>query len=70
MNKPILKVRLSEILKERQMTQKKLAEQTGLSENAISKLAGGSPRQIRLDTLARVTELLDVGIEELFAKVD
>lgn len=63
-----VRLRLAEILDERQMTQKQLAEMVGLSENAISKLVGGSPRQIRLDTIDRLATALGVTIEDLFIR--
>ena len=63
-----VRLRLAEILDERQMTQKQLAEMVGLSENAISKLVGGSPRQIRLDTIDRLATALGVSIEDLFIR--
>lgn len=68
MSQGAVRLRLAEILDERQMTQKQLAEMVGLSENAISKLVGGSPRQIRLDTIDRLATALGVTIEDLFVR--
>jgi len=56
---PAVRLRLGEILRERGMTQKQLAGISGLSENAVSKLTG-RPRQIRLDTIDRVCEVLEI----------
>jgi len=58
-------IRLSEILTERKMTQKELAEGVGLSENTISKIANGSPRQVRLENLRAICLFLNVEIGDL-----
>ncbi len=54
-----VRLRLSEILKERGMKQMDLAVKTGLSENTISDLVS-SVRQVRLDTIAKICDALDV----------
>jgi DNA-binding Xre family transcriptional regulator len=59
------RLRLAEILRERNITQTKLAEMTGISENAISKLVG-SPVQIRLDTVDKICRALNISKDELF----
>lgn len=64
-----VRLRLAEILDKRNMTQKELSERTGLSENAISKLAG-YPRQIRLDTIDVICRALDIDPGELIVLED
>jgi putative transcriptional regulator len=54
-----VRFRLSDILKERGMKQNDLAAKTGLSVNAVSKMTG-YVRQVRLDTIARICDVLDV----------
>lgn len=61
-----VRVRLADILAERGMKQKELAEKVKLSENAVSKLVTGRPRQIRLDTIERLCESLEIMPGELF----
>lgn len=60
-----VRIRLSEILKERNMRQIELAKRTGLSENAISDLTANAVRQIRLDTLAKICDALDIQLSDL-----
>ena len=55
MTKGVVRVRLSEILEELDLTQIRFSLDSGLSANAVSKLTG-HPRQIRLDTLATLVE--------------
>jgi DNA-binding Xre family transcriptional regulator len=55
----MIRIRLSEILKQREMTQKDLAEKAGVSRNAISRLTG-NPRQVSLTTIDRVCTALDI----------
>lgn len=62
-----VRLRLAEILSERNMTQVELAQKTGLSENAISKLTG-SPRQIRMDTIEQICRTLGIAPGDLFVR--
>lgn len=59
--------RLDEILKERRMTQKALAAKAGLSENAMTKLVN-NPRQVRISTIGRLVDVLEIPIEDLFTR--
>jgi DNA-binding Xre family transcriptional regulator len=61
------RLRLAEILRERNLTQTKLAEMTGISENAISKLIG-SPKQIRLETVGIICRALNISVGELIVR--
>lgn len=58
-------LRLKEVLKEKEMTGKELAEKVGLSETAMSNIVKGQslPRQ---EALLKIAETLDVDIRELF----
>jgi putative transcriptional regulator len=64
-----VRLRLAEILREREMTQKELAALCGVSENAISKLVG-SPRQIRLDTIDVICKALDLEPGDLIVRIE
>jgi putative transcriptional regulator len=61
-----VRLRLSDILKERSMRQIELAAKSGLSENTISDLTNNAVRQIRLDTLAKICDSLDLKPGDLF----
>lgn len=60
-----VRLRVAELLKARGMTQRQLAAELDMSTNAVSKLVA-APRQIRLDTIGRLCEVLDVQVEQLF----
>jgi DNA-binding Xre family transcriptional regulator len=62
-----VRLRLLEILKDKNISQVKLSEMTGLSKNAISKLIG-SPRQIRLDTIDSLCRALSIEPGDLFLR--
>lgn len=63
-----VRIRLADLLNERKMSQRELAEKTGISENTISKIAGGSPRQMRLETIDLICEALGVEIGDLIVR--
>ncbi len=63
-----VRVRLSDLLTERKMSQRELAEITGISENTISKIAGGSPRQLRLETIDMICEALGIDVGDLIVR--
>lgn len=60
-----MKMRLKPLLKRRDMTQKELADRTGLSNPFVSLLATGQ-RRASPDTLERLARELGVGIADLF----
>ena len=62
-----VRLRLDDLRKARGMSQKELAKKAGVSENTISKLIG-RPRQIRLDTIDRLCDALNVEPGELFVR--
>lgn len=63
-----VRLRLGEILRERQMTQKDFAEMSGLSEMAVSKIVN-QPAQIRLDTIDTICDALNVDVTDLIYRV-
>lgn len=60
-----VRLRLSEILKERGMSQTELANKTGLSKNAISQLCR-KPCRIGFDTIEMLIKALDIPLCDLF----
>lgn len=63
-----VRLRLSEILRERGLTQKEFSELSGLSENAVSNIVN-QPAQIRLETIDVICDTLDITPEDLFVRV-
>jgi DNA-binding Xre family transcriptional regulator len=58
-------VRVPEILKEKGWTATYLMRKSGLSWPTIQGLASGKPMNIKLDTIQKLCDALDVGIEDL-----
>lgn len=55
--------RIKELLKERNMTQKELAQKIGISTVSLNRYMTGNPS---VSSLEKVAEALNVGISELF----
>lgn len=68
MPRGVVRLRLSEILKEMGVTQKKFSEMTGISRHSISNLLS-DPRQIRFDSLAAFIEATGKDISELLVYI-
>lgn len=67
----MIKLRLQEILKEREMLQKDLARSTGLSESSISDMVRGIRSTVNLEQLEKVMEFLEiVDYNEIFEKAE
>lgn len=60
----IYTMRIKEILKQKGMTQKDLADRMGVAEISLSRSINGNPN---LSTLEKIADALNVKIEELFA---
>lgn len=56
----ILKVRLNEILKERDMTQKELAELSGLRANTISEITKNIRESVNRTHLGKIAKALEI----------
>lgn len=61
-----IRLRLSDILKEKGLTQRQASAFTGISENGISKLTAAGVRQIKLDTILSLCAGLDIKPKDLF----
>jgi putative transcriptional regulator len=62
-------VRLDVALARRKMRSRELAEQLGMTEQAMSLLRSGRARGVRFDTLARICAILDAQPGELLEYV-
>ena len=64
-----IKNRLQEVLEARNMTISDLQRKTGLSYPSVHHLVTSTPKSIRLDTLARLCDALDVEVGDLLERV-
>lgn len=55
-----VKVKVKEILEERRVTQKKLAELSGIRESTISDIVRGSRTVINFEHLSKIAEALGI----------
>jgi len=62
---PLISIKLKEILKERDLSQRELARMTGLRPNRISHLCSDNVDRVYLSTLETVCKVLDIDIQEL-----
>ena len=61
----MLAKRVKEYRKQKRWTQQKLAEKTGLSFNTITKIEQGIGDSPTLKTLLKLSEALEIGLDEL-----
>lgn len=62
----IIRIRLKDILEERKLKQKELAEMTGIREFTISDICRGSRTVMNFDHIAKIAEALEISdIREL-----
>lgn len=54
-----IKIRLSDVLKDKQVTSKELCEYVGITEANMSILRSGKAKGIRFETLVKICEYLD-----------
>lgn len=67
----MIKLRLNEILKEREMRQKDLAQASGLRESSISDMVRGIRSTVNLEQLEKVMDCLQItDYNEIFEKVE
>jgi len=64
----MLSKRLKELRKEKGWSQQKLAETTGLSFNAITKIEQGLAKHPTLKTLLRLSDAFKIGLDELVGR--
>lgn len=63
-----VRLRLHEILKERKMSQRKLAFLASLRPNTISHLCSDKVDKVSLDTLDIICKVLEIELEELIVR--
>ena len=64
----MLSKRLKELRKNKGWSQQKLAEKTGLSFNAITKIEQGLAKHPTLRTLLKLSDAFGVGLDELVGR--
>lgn len=63
MNKKyVVKLKVKEVIEERGITQKKLAEMTGIRESTISDIVRGIRTVINFEHLSKIAEALEVNV--------
>lgn len=65
----MVKFRLKEILEEKGRTKYWLSKQTGINNNALDRIYRNDTAQIKLETIYKITEALEVDIHEFMVKV-
>lgn len=60
-----IKLNLRKLLRDRDLTQTRFAELSGLSKNSVSTLVN-QPGQIRIETIERICNTLNIDPQELF----
>lgn len=58
--RPMIKIKVRDILRERGISQKELAKMTGIRESTISEICRGCRSGINLQHLATIAEALDI----------
>jgi transcriptional regulator with XRE-family HTH domain len=65
----MLSKRLKQLRKERDWTQQKLAEEAGLSFNAVTKIEQGAAEHPTLKTLIKLANAFGIGLDELVGNI-
>ena len=65
----MVKFRLKEILEEKGRTKYWLSKQTCINNNALDRIYRNDTAQIKLETIYKITEALEVDIHEFMVKV-
>lgn len=60
-----MKIRINELLKERNMTMYALADKSGIPYSTIRRATVTNVSRVRFDTLEKICKTLNCGIEEL-----
>jgi len=64
----MLSEKLKQLRKEKGWSQQKLAEKTGLSFNAITKIEQGLAKHPTLKTLVKIADVFGISIDELVGR--
>ncbi|MBG9788705.1 helix-turn-helix domain-containing protein [Brevibacillus laterosporus] len=63
-------IKLADILKERGISQRELARLTGIRVSSINEMCNNETVRLPLDNLAKICEVLDVGITDVLELTD
>lgn len=63
-DKPLIMLRIKEVLKEKKLSQIDLAEKLDITTVGLNKIINGNPT---VDTLLKISEALDVDVRELIS---
>ena len=66
----MLKLKVGQILKDKNLTSYWLSKQTGIAPINISKIVNGETKNIRFDTIEKICKALDCSINDLFESDD
>lgn len=70
-NMPEIKIKLAEILKERGLTQTRLAEISGVRQASISSMVRNNTAMLSLEMMAKIMKALEINsVDELLEYVD
>lgn len=61
----VIQIELQQLLTERAMSQRKLAELTGIKQPTINKMCQGTLLHFPLDSLEKICEVLDCEISDI-----
>lgn len=65
----MIKCRLKILLAEHDMTQKELAEKTGIREASIGDMCNNKAKHIPVDTIDKLCEFFDCQVSDLFIRI-
>ncbi len=68
MPKLVVRLRIKEVLEEKSRTKTWLSHKTELAYNTVLALTNETGRDVTLETLRRIAEVLEVSISELYAE--
>lgn len=68
MPKLVVRLRIKEVLEEKGRTKTWLSHKTELAYNTVLALTNETGRDVTLETLRRIAEVLEVSISELYAE--
>lgn len=66
----MIKCRLKILLAEHDMTQKELSEKTGIRLASIGDMCNNKAKHIPIETIDKICELFNCGVEDLFIRIN
>lgn len=65
----MIKIKLNEVLQQKNKTKMWLTEQTGITGINLSKLSRGLTNSIRFDVLSKICDALDCKVEDILENI-